>query len=113
MDRSVAFYLVRKTREQDAFGQYHEEIKKRYRYGQIGSVSMQEFYAAGQNGFKPEYRITMFGPDYEGEDELILDGVPYFIYRVYRARTDKVELYIERRAGETLTEEEDAEESAG
>lgn len=99
MDQSVAFYLVAKTQEQNELGQYIEETTLRHCYGQIGSVSMTEFYSAGQNGFKPEYRITMFGPDYEGEDELILDGQPYFIYRTYRPRNDKVELYIERRAG--------------
>ena len=71
MDKSVAFYLVAKTVEQDDFGQFIEETTNRLCYGQIGSVSMTEFYSAGQNGFKPEYRITMFGPDYEGEDELI------------------------------------------
>ena len=99
MDRSVAFYLVAKTVEQDDFGQFIEETTNRLCYGQIGSVSMTEFYSAGQNGFKPEYRITMFGPDYEGEDELILDGVAYFIYRTDRPRNDTVELYLERRAG--------------
>lgn len=94
------FYLLSVERAQDSFGQWTEETIERPVYGNVTSVTASEFFAGGQNGFKPEYRITMFGPDYEGEENLKLDGVIYSIYRTYRARTDEIELYVERRAGD-------------
>ena len=80
--------------------QWVENVTRRPVYGQIGSVSASEFFAGGQNGFKPEWRVTMFGPDYEGEDDAEIDGEVYSIYRVFRARNDRVELYMERRTGD-------------
>ena len=100
MDRSIVFSLISVERDQDDIGQWVEEETRHTVYGQITSVSMDEFFVAGQNGYKPEYRITMFGPDYEGQDRCEIDGVEYSVYRVYRGRTDTVELYIERRAGD-------------
>lgn len=100
MDKSIVFDLLTVTRSTDAIGQWVETTTKATVYGQISSVTMDEFFAGGQNGFKPEYRITMFGPDYNGEERCEIDGVEYSIYRVYRRRTDIVELYIERRTGD-------------
>lgn len=100
MDKSIAFELLSVTRVQDSIGQWTEQATPRTVYGQITSVSRDEFFAAGQNGFKPEYRVTMFGPDYNGERRCLIDGVEYSVYRVYHGRTDSVELYLERRAGD-------------
>lgn len=104
MDKSVVFTLISVDRVQDTIGQWTETETRHTVYGQITSVSMDEYFAGGQNGFKPEYRITMFGPDYEGETRCEVDGVEYSIYRVYRGRTDTVELYLERRAGDKRPE---------
>lgn len=99
MDRSIDFELLTMTREQDRFGQWHETPTARNVYGQISSVSASEFFAAGQNGFKPEYRLTMFGPDYQGEQLVRIGGIVYQVYRIYKGRKDSLELYLERRAG--------------
>lgn len=104
MDKSVVFTLISVERAQDTIGQWTETDVRHTVYGQITSVSMDEYFAGGQNGFKPEYRITMFWPDYEGETRCEVDGVEYSIYRVYRGRTDTVELYLERRAGDKRPE---------
>lgn len=99
MDRSITFDLVSVERTQDSIGQWTETETTRTVFGQISSVSMDEFFSGGQNGFKPEYRITMFGPDYEGE-KICAIGDDYFtIYRVYFTRSDTVELYLEKRTG--------------
>ena len=99
MDRSIVFTLLTVERAQDTIGQWTEQVTRSTVYGQISSVSMDEFY-------KPEYRITMFGPDYHDEQRCEIDGVEYSIYRVYRGRTDTVELYVERRAGDRLPDPE-------
>lgn len=100
MDRSIQFTLLPVTRTQDAIGQFIESATPRLVYGQITSVSADEFFAGGQNGFKPEYRVTMFAPDYQGERRCLIDNVEYSVYRTYFGRTDKVELYLERRVGD-------------
>ena len=99
MDRSAEITLLAKTRQKNAIGVYEETITERTVYGQIGSVSASEFFAGGQAGFKPEYRVTMFAPDYEGEDSCRIGDETFTIYRTYLARTDVIELYLERRAG--------------
>lgn len=100
MDRSTDFFLLTVERSQDAIGQWTETVTKRAVMGQIQSVSGAEFFSAGQNGITPEYRITMFAYDYDGERDVELDGVAYSVYRTYRGKNDTVELYVERRRGD-------------
>lgn len=100
MDRSTDFYLLTPERTKDAIGQWISTTTKRSVFGQIQSVSGAEFFSAGQNGISPEYRITMFAYDYDGEQDLELDGVVYSVYRTYRGKNDTIELYVERRRGD-------------
>lgn len=94
------FYLLSAERSQDAIGQWVEERIERPVFGQVNSVTASEFFSGGQNGFKPELRFTMFGPDYQGEEVIRYEGNLYTIYRTYRARTDIIELYTEKRVGQ-------------
>lgn len=100
MDRSIVFNLLTATSTQDELLQWTETLTKRQVYGQKTSVTANEFFSAGQNGHSPEFRLTMFGPDYQGEELLELDGVIYSIYRTYQGRNDTLELYAERRRGD-------------
>lgn len=100
MDRSVTFELLTPTREQDSIGQWIETVESRAVYGQMTSVTATEFFSAGQNGISPEFRLTMFAPDYQGERDLCYDGRIYSIYRTYYGRNDQLELYVERRRGD-------------
>lgn len=111
MDRSVNFNLLSPSRSQDSIGQWVTTYTEREVFGNVGSVSASEFFAAGQNGIKPELRITMFAPDYQGEQNLEVDGVLYSVYRTYYATTDKLELYCERRAGDHEDPEDDEDEA--
>lgn len=110
MDRSVSFYLISKTMAQDTIGQWAPTVEKRQVFGQVSSVTASEFFAGGQNGYKPELRITMFSYDYHGEDDLELDGKIYTVYRTYFSRTDTIELYCERRRGDYPEPEADDED---
>ena len=101
MDRSVKFNLIADELEQDAIGQYvRTGVVSREVYGQLGSITRDEFFSAGRNGFKPSLMVSMFAPDYEGEQTCTIDGVTYSIYRTYRRRNDLIELYLERRVGD-------------
>lgn len=100
MDRSITFKLLTSTKYQDELGQFVETVREREVYGQLSSVTMTEFFQGGQNGYKPEFRIVMFEPDYYGEDSLEYNGEVYTIYRKYLDKNDMIELYVEKRAGD-------------
>lgn len=100
MDRSNVITLLSYQRTQDATGVWRNgEETQRDIFCQVDSVSRAEFFAAGQNGLRPEYRITVFFGDYQGETRLIFEGVTYSVYRTYHARTDVLELYVQREVG--------------
>lgn len=37
--------------------------------------------------------------DYSGEEEILYNGKAYGVYRTYKAKTDVLELYVERKGG--------------
>lgn len=64
------------------------------------SVTRREFFEAGRNGLNPEWKFTVFAPDYDGELTVEYEGRRYGIYRTYRMTdSDYMELYAERKAG--------------
>lgn len=99
MDRSEPIYLISTTYAEDAFGVLQPTTKKRMVYANITSVTASEWFEGGRNGLNPELRMIMFAPDYEGEKTAEYKGVQYAIYRTYQARTDVLELYVEKRKG--------------
>ena len=99
MDRSNVISLVSYSYTQDAFGVWQKTKNSREVYCAVDSVSRDEFFEGGRNGFNPQYRITMFEPDYQGEEEIEYNGKAYGVYRTYHARTDELELYVERKGG--------------
>ena len=60
-------YLCSTTKEQDETGVTHEVIHKRRVFCKVESVTRSEYYNAGRAGLNPEFQITMFAGDYEGE----------------------------------------------
>ena len=99
MDRTNLITLIGSTRAQNEYGVWVETPTRRDVFCQVDSVSRAEFFAAGQNGLRPEYQITVFFGDYQGETRLIFEGVTYSVYRTYHARTDELELYVQREVG--------------
>lgn len=99
MDRSDVIKLISETNSQDANGVWRRTESKRQVFCQCDSVSRDEFFNGGRNGLNPEYRFTMFGPDYDGEKVVEYKGKRYGVYRTYMARTDTLELYVERKGG--------------
>ena len=67
----------------------------------ISSVGANEFYNASLQGLKPEYKVTMFAPEYEGEKLVQYQGMIYSVYRTYRGKNETMELYLQAKAGDT------------
>lgn len=99
LDRSDVISLVAYSQIQDAFGVWRDVPTSRRVFCKADSVTQSEFFNGGQNGLKPEWRFTLFYGDYGGERTVIYNGTTYSIYRTYRAATDIMELYAERKAG--------------
>lgn len=99
MDRSKVLTLFSQSYTQDDIGQQMPVETRKDVFCNITSVSASEFFEAGQAGFKPEFRATMFVYDYSGESIAELEGVRYSVYRTYLGRNETIELYLERKAG--------------
>ena len=99
MDRSDIVTLVGYTRTQDEFGVWRSTPSERRVFCSVDSVTRDEYFEGGRNGRNPEYRITMFFGDYNGENTVVYNGTAYGVYRTYHAKTDELELYVERKGG--------------
>lgn len=99
MDRSDVITLLKTAITVDDYGVERISKTSREVFCQVDSVTRAEFFEGGRNGLNPEYRITMFAPDYEGEAELIYKDLTYSVYRTYQGRNDTLELYVERKGG--------------
>lgn len=106
MDRSTPINLISETYSPDAYGVLQPTKTKRTVYANVQSVSASEWFEGGRNGLNPEYRFTMFSPDYEGEKVVEYNGVLYGIYRTYQPRTDIIELYAQLKKGDQYTDPE-------
>jgi SPP1 family predicted phage head-tail adaptor len=76
-----------------------KEISRTMVFADVKSVSMQEFYAASQNGFSPTLNIEIRTVDYRNDEEqLEHNGKKYNIIRIY-TKGDITELKCERLGG--------------
>lgn len=99
MDKSAKITLLASTHTQNRYGVWTDTMTSRDVYCQVDSVTRAEFFEGGRNGLNPEFRFTMFFGDYNGEQTVIYNGNTYSVYRTYKARTDTIELYVERKGG--------------
>lgn len=99
MDRSRVLTLIAQTYKADAIGQQVPVETRREVFCNITGVSAAEFFEAGRVGIRPEYRVTVFAFDYNGESIVELEGVRYGVYRTYLKSGEDIELYLERKAG--------------
>lgn len=100
MDRSNVVYLIKETHTPDVYGVMQYTTSRRKVFCQVISVSLSEWSEGGRVGLNPEFRISMFAPEYKGEQVLEFEGNTYTIYRTYRAKNDVLDLYVQRRQGD-------------
>lgn len=90
-------------RTQDDEGLWHSShAVERTILARMDDVTRAEFFSAGQNGMRPEFRFTVNPIEYQGEEICGWNGARYAIYRTYHVPgTDDLELYVHREAGVT------------
>lgn len=99
MDRSTPIKLLATQKSQNDYGVWEEIQTSRDVFCQVESVTRAEFFEGGRNGLNPEFRMSMFSGDYNGERLLMYNGNTYSIYRTFIAKNDIIELYVERKGG--------------
>lgn len=68
--------------------------------GKIHPAGRDEFTAAGQKGFKASMMVEVWGFEYEGQTEIMVDGRVLAVYRTYGPKNNgKIELYAGERVG--------------
>jgi hypothetical protein len=100
MDRSRVAYLIAETNQQNEYGVFEATTSKKKVFVNVNSVGQSEWFEGGRNGLNPEYRMTMFAPDFDGERIIEFDGKQYAIYRTFVRDDEMIELYVERRKGD-------------
>ena len=99
MDRSNVVTLVMQKFKQDNIGQMIATETMHNVFCNVRSVSRSEFFAAGQIGLTPDYELTMFLYDYDGEKIAVFENNRYAVYRTYRNDSDYITLYLQRETG--------------
>ena len=99
MDRSEVIKLVKKDYVKDENGVMQASETVRTVFCDIKSASASEWFEGGRNGLNPAYTMTMFEPDYNGEDVVIYNNVRYSVYRTYRSRNELLELHVQKEVG--------------
>ena len=99
MDRSDVINLYADSVTYDEYGVGRKTRTVKQVFCKVDSVTRSEFFDAGRSGLNPEYRMTMFFGDYDGETVVGYKGRLYSVYRTYHAKTDVIELYVERQGG--------------
>lgn len=113
MDRSDVVTLYADTVSFDDYGVARTVRTGKEVFCKVDSVTRSEFFEAGRNGLNPEYRISMFFGDYNGENIIGYKGRMYSVYRTYQATTDILEVYVERKGGTNFqTGESNGEENS-
>ena len=98
MEMSDVLNLITESFDTDKYGNEVATETQTEVFCEVNSITQNEFFAAGKEGFRPSFRFDVFFGDYNDEQILEYDGKRYFIYRTYR-RDDTMELYTEMRVG--------------
>ena len=81
MNRAEKIKLLTIEYTQDDLGEWTETRTETEVFARIESVTMSEFYQAGMQGFKPEYRMTIWMTEYKNEELIEYGGLIYVVYR--------------------------------
>ena len=100
MNQAAKIALLKTTYTQDDLGEWGETSEEVNVFAYVSSVTMSEFYQAGLQGMKPEYRFLIWQTEYSGEELLKYGDNIYSIYRTYLRDDGRIELYVTLKKGE-------------
>ena len=100
MNLAEKISLISIEYEQDDLGEWTEVQTKTDVFAIVSSVSMSEFYQAGLQGLKPDYRFSIWMTEYSDQDLIEYKDKLYSVYRSYRRDDGRIELYVNEKKGE-------------
>lgn len=100
MNIAEKIYLQTIAYTVDSIGQRKPVISETAVFALVESVSMSEFFQAGVQGLKPDLRFVVRLTEYAGQENLRYGTEIYSVYRTYRRKDGRVELYTQKRVGD-------------
>jgi SPP1 family predicted phage head-tail adaptor len=100
MNLAEKIALISTEYTQDDLGEWTETQTKTEVFAMVNSVTMSEFYQAGLQGFKPDYRFSVWMTEYNDQELVEYKGKVYSVYRTYRRDDGRIELYVNEKKGE-------------
>lgn len=100
MNLAEKISLISTEYTQDDLGEWTETQIKTEVFAMVNSVTMSEFYQAGLQGFKPDYRFSVWMTEYNDQELVEYKGKVYSVYRTYRRDDGRIELYVNEKKGE-------------
>ena len=100
MNQAAKITLITTEYTQDDLGEWIETREESTVFAYVSSVTMSEFYEAGLQGFKPEFRFSVWMSEYDGHEVLEYNDNVYTIYRTYMRDDGRIELYVTEKKGE-------------
>lgn len=100
MNQAAKITLITTEYTQDDLGEWIETREESTVFAYVSSVTMSEFYEAGLQGFKPEFRFSVWMSEYDGQEVLEYNDKVYTIYRTYMRDDGRIELYVTEKKGE-------------
>jgi SPP1 family predicted phage head-tail adaptor len=100
MNLAEKIALISTEYTQDDLGEWTETQTKTEVFAMVNSVTMSEFYQAGLQGFKPDYRFSVWMTEYNDQELVEYKGKVYSVYRTYRRDDRRIELYVNEKKGE-------------
>ena len=74
MNLAEKIALISTEYTQDDIGEWTETQVKKVVFARVESITMNEFYQAGMQGFKPDYRMTVWMNEYSDQELLEYKG---------------------------------------
>jgi SPP1 family predicted phage head-tail adaptor len=100
MNLAEKIALISTEYTQDDLGEWTETQTKTEVFAMVNSVTMSEFYNAGLQGFKPDFRFMVWMNEYADQELVEYKGKVYSVYRTYRRNDGRIELYVNEKKGE-------------
>ncbi|HDR7363142.1 TPA: phage head closure protein [Bacillus toyonensis] len=98
MNDILVFPVVTTTKDELGQVEVSEDFTRQV-FCEKKSVSQNEFFQAGQNGFKPKCVLIVYTLDYQEEQKVKYREKEHSIYRTYERDDEKIELYCEVKTG--------------
>ena len=76
-----------------------KETEEKQVFAEVYSITQSEYVAAGQKDIKPAYKFEIWNFEYDGQTDIVYNGIRLTVYRTYPRPDDKIELYTEERSG--------------